>query len=410
MGLMDKALAAVGLQRKSSLQWANGRAASSIGDAGEIVTATSAMALSAVWGCANLISGTISSLPLQVYRTGPDGARQIDRQSPLYALLHDSPNYEQTSLDFWDFLGLSIELHGNGYARKVRGAGGRIVALMPIKPENMAVRRLADGRLEYRWREDSKSFIGNEDDVMHVRGPGGDPLGGLSTLAFARNSFSAAQAADRTAASMFRNQLRPSGVVKFKEWLTLEQRTIAEGKIEDKYLGAMNAGRPFIAEGGMEYQPLAITPEDAQMLETRQFSIAEICRFFGVPPVMIGHADNGAGWPSSVEAQMQIFYQLTLRRRLVRIERALIKQLLTPEERAAGATIEFNIEGLLRGDSAGRAAFYGQGLGAGWLTINEVRGKENLPKVAGGDTPRMQMQNVPITEAGSAAGTGAGAE
>ena len=199
---------------------------------------------------------------------------------------------------------------------------------------------------------------------------------------------------------MFRNGLRPSGVITFKEWLSPEQRATAHEGIQSKYLGAINAGRPFIAEGGMEYRQLSITPEDAQMLETRQFSVAEICRFFGVPPVMIGHADNGAGWPSSVEAQMQMFYQLTLRRRLVRIEKAMSKQLLSVDDRARGVRIEFNLEGLLRGDSAARSAFYGAGLTSGWLTINEVRGKENLPRVDGGDVPRMQMQNVPLTEAG----------
>lgn len=404
MGLMQKALAAFGLQRKSAMVWANGSTGGGAGDAGEVVTQTSAMALSAVWACTNLINGQISTLPLQVYRRSADGVATVDRAHPLYDVIHDNPNLEQTTVDFLDFLSGSIELQGNGYARKEFGAGGRVIALRPIKPDGMAVRRLSTGALEYRWSENGKSQIGSEEEILHVRGPGGDPLGGMSTLSFARNSFSAAQAAERAAAGMFRNGLRPSGVIKFKEWLTPEQRSIAHDSIQEKYLGAMNAGRPFIVEGGMEYQHLAISPEDAQMLETRQFSVAEICRFFGVPPVMIGHADNGAGWPSSVEAQMQMFYQLTLRRRLVRIEKAMTKQLLSPADRSQGVKIEFNLEGLLRGDSAARAAFYGAGLKDGWLTINHVRGKENLPPVAGGDVPRMQMQNVPITEAGTGAG------
>ena len=402
MSLIQKALGAFGLQRKSiGITWADGRNHGTPGIAGEFVTAESAMGLSAVWACANLISGTISSLPLQVYRTRADGTRQVDRAHPLYPVLHDSPNFDQTALDFWDYVNLAIELRGNGMARKLRGADGRIIALRPIRPDLVSVRRLLNGPLEYRWTEDNRSFVANEDEMFHIRGPGGDPLGGMSTLAFARNSFSAAQAADMAAASMFRNGLRPSGVVRFKEWLTAEQAARAEAMLSDTLMGAINAGRPFIAEGGMEYQHLSISPEDAQMLQTRQFSIEEICRFFGVPPVMIGHAGASTAWPTSVEQQIILFLQFTLRRRLKRIEMAIAKQLLTPADRAQGVVVEFNIEGLLRGDSVGRAAFYGAGLTSGWLTINEVRGRENLPRVDGGDTPRMQMQNVPITQAGA---------
>lgn len=401
MGVIDRALSAFGLQRKSAtLEWTDGRGQGMAGDAGELVSPQSALGLSAVWACANLISGTISSLPLQVFITRPDGTREQNKAHPLYPVLHDSPNFDQTALDFWDYINLSVELWGNGYARKVRGEGGRIIALRPIKPDAIVVRRLPSGPLEYRWTEEGQSFVANEQDVLHIRGPGGDPLGGMSTLTFARNSFSAAQAADRAASGMFRNGLRPSGVIKFNEWLTAEQRELAEKRLTEKYLGAMNAGRPFIAEGGMEYQHLSISPEDAQMLETRQFSIEEVCRFFGVPPVLIGHAGASTAWPTSVEQQIIMFVQFTLRRRLKRIEQAIQKQLLTPAERARGVVVEWNIEGLLRGDSAARASFYGAGLNAGWLTINEVRKRENLPAVTGGETPRMQMQNVPITQAG----------
>jgi HK97 family phage portal protein len=402
MAAIDKALAVFGLQRKSSaVEWTDGRGQGAIGDAGEVVTPRSAMSMSAVWACSNLISGTISSLPLQVFTAQPDGTRTQNKGHPLYSVLHDSPNFDQTALDFWDYINLSIELWGNGYARKIRGNDGRIISLRPIKPDSITVRRLPAGPLEYRWTEDARSYVETEEEVLHIRGPGGDPLGGMSTLTFARNSFSAAQAAERAAAGMFRNGLRPSGVIKFKEWLTPEQRAIAHASVAEKYLGAVNSGRPFIAEGGMEYQHLTISPEDAQMLETRQFSIEEVCRFFGVPPVLIGHAGASTAWPTSVEQQQIMFIQFTLRRRLKRIEQAIQKQLLSAEDRARGVVVEWNIEGLLRGDSAARAAFYGAGLQAGWLTINEVRRRENMPAVAGGETPRMQMQNVPITQAGT---------
>ena len=372
--------------------------ADSIGGAGEIVTENNVLALSAVWACVNLISGTISSLPLMVYRTSPDGSRSVATNHPLYALLHDSPNFDQTALDFWDFMAASVELWGNAYARINRSAG-EVRVLSPILPALMSVRKLPNGELQYRWTEDGKANIAPEKEILHIRGFGGNPLGGASTLYFGRRVFGLAQAAERSAGAVFQNGLRPSGVLKFENWLTEEQRELAERKLAAK-IGSGNAGRPIVLEGGTEWQQLTITPEDAQMLESRSFSVEEICRFFGVPPHMVGHTTKTTSWGSGIEQQTLAFQKFTLRRRLKRIEQALMKQLLTPEDRAAGVVIEFNQEGLLRGDTAGRAKFYQQMTAIGAMTINEVRALENYPPVEGGNVPRMQMQNVPITEAG----------
>lgn len=371
-------------------------------DAGEIVTEGSSLALSAVWSCANLISGTISSLPFQVYRARQDGYREAFTAHPLYRVLHESPNYDQTAVDFWDYMSMSVDLFGNAYADIVRNRDGQVVALRPVKPDTMSVTRTESGPLRYRWSKDGRQYDRLDRDVLHIRGPGGDPLGGMSVLTFGRQAFSSAIAADRAAASMFRNGMKPSVSIAFKEWLTPEQRQVTDERLEQKYMGAMNSGRPFIAEGGMELTPISISPEDAQMLETRNFSVEEICRFFGVPPVMIGHPGGATAWPTSVEQQVLMFQKFTLRRRLKRIEQAVMMQLLSAEDRARGISVDFNLEGLLRGDSAARASFYQTMTQIGGMTINEVRRLENLPPVAGGDEVRLQMQNVPIAEAGNA--------
>ncbi|MDO5621926.1 MAG: phage portal protein [Paracoccus sp. (in: a-proteobacteria)] len=367
------------------------------GDAGPSVTADSSLAVAAVWGCVNLISGTISSLPLQVYQDEGGGKRRFRRDLNLYSVLHDSPNADQTALDFWDFVTMSLELWGNAFAR-IERLGGQIVGLVPVWPNRMQVRRASDGVLRYRWTADGRQYDLPDTDMLHVRGPGGDPLGGMSTLAFARRTFSMAMAADESASGFFRNGMRPSGVLKFADWLSDENRQIAREYMLAEFMGAANNGRPFIAEGGVEWQSLIVPPADAQMLETRSFSIEEICRFFGVPPILIQHYSKATSWPTGVEQQVLIFQKFTLRRRLKRFEQAMEKQLLTLAERQAGVRIEFNLEGLLRGDSAGRAAFYKSALNDGWMTINEVRAKENLAPVDGGDVPRIQKQNVPISD------------
>ncbi|KTQ96868.1 portal protein [Aureimonas ureilytica] len=368
------------------------------GDAGEIVTGDAVLGLSAVWACTNLLAGTIASLPLMVYRRAGD-EREVARDHPLYRVLHDSPNYDQTAVDFWEFVCASLELWGNAYAR-VERSGGRVTGLLPVSPNLITVRRLENGSLEYRWSDDGRAYVETDQTMLHIRGFGGNPLGGMSTLHFGRNTFSLARAIDKSAGSTFKNGLRPSGVLTFSDWLSPEQRAIAEETLLKKFAGAMNSGRPFILEGGTKWENLTINPDDAQMLQSRGFSVEEICRFFGVPPHMIGHTEKSTSWGTGLEQQTLGFQKFTLRRRLKRIEQACEKQLLTPQDRAAGVTIEFNLEGLLRADSSGRARFYQQMTAIGAMTINEVRKLENLPPVEGGDVPRMQMQNVPITEAG----------
>lgn len=360
--------------------------------------ARSVLGLSAVWACINLLAGTQASLPLMVYRTAPDGTRTIARDHPLYRVLHDNPNALQTAVDFWEFMTASLELWGNCYARKVWSAG-EVKGLIPIMPQLPSVTRGNNGLLRYRWSEDGKSFDLTSDDVLHIRGFGGNPLGGMSTLAFGARTFGIALAADKAAGATFKSGMRPSGTLSTDANVTLtkDQRDEFDTYLQERFQGALNAGRPLLLDRGMKWTQLTINPEDAQMLESRNFSVEEVARFFGVPPHMIGHTANSTSWGSGLEQQTLGFQKFTLRRRLKRIEQALEKQLLSADDRAAGVVIEFSLEGLLRGDSAGRSAFYQSGLSNGWMTINEVRALENLPPIEGGNVPRMQSQNIPIT-------------
>ena len=367
---------------------------------GETVNAQTALSLSAVWACVNLLAGTIASLPIVVYRTDTNGNRRVAKDHWAYRLLHDSPNADQTAVDFWEGAFASLELKGNAVADIEWSADRkRVIALTPIAWDALTVTRdPADGTLMYRWADQ----VRRQDGVLHIRGFGGAPEGGLSTLAFARHAFGLSMAIDKAAGQMFANGVRPSGLLKFDKWLTDEQASIAESRMQEKFIGTMNAGKPMVLEGGVTWQQLTINPEDAQMLQSRGFSIEECCRFFGVPPFMIGHNEKSSGYPTSLEAQVLTFQKFALRRRLKRAEQAMEQQLLTAADRAAGVSIEYNLEGLLRGDSAARSAFYASALANGWMTINEVRALENLLPVTGGDVPRMQMQNVPITQGVSA--------
>ncbi len=365
--------------------------------AGVCVNDQAAMGVSAFFACVRLLASSIGSLPLPVYRRGNDGVAKPAPETPLYRVLHDSPNADQTPVDYVEFMVISLLMRGNHYARKLK-EGARLIGLEPVRPDIVSVRRASNGSLRYRWTWDGVSYDLGEEEVFHVRGFGGGPTGGLSVISHARESLGIAIAADRAAASMFANGLRPSGQIVFDKFLSPEERAIARGELADQFVGAANSGRPFMFEGGAKFEAFTMNADDAQLLESRGWSVEEICRWFGVPPFMIGHNEKTTSWGTGIEQMLLGFQKFTLNPYLRRIEQSIRKQLLSPAERAQGLFAEFNLEGLLRADSQGRARFYETMTRIGAMTRNEVRAKENLPPVDGGDVITIQSQNVPLEQ------------
>lgn len=308
-----------------------------------------------------------------------------------------------------EFMLLISKKNGNAYAEIVRNGAGNITALLPVlNPGGVAVRRLSDGDKQYNWTADGVAKVRRQADMLHIRGMGGDGLKGASTLSVCARTFSAATTTDTLARKVFENGVMPSGFLETDKPLSGEQRAVLEKLLQDKFVGAINAGRPMLLDNGLKWQSLSINPEDAQLLESRKFSGEEICRIFGVPPGMVGYGDKASNWGTGKEVDVLGFEKFTLRKRLRRFERALTKQLLTRAERQSGAYIKFNIEGLLRGDSAGRASFYQIMVRLGVLTRNEARRLENLPPIEGGDVPIVQMQDIPLAQAVSGSDGGNG--
>lgn len=358
-----------------------------------------AAGLSATYACVSLLAGTIASLPLLVYRNIGE-RREIAYDHALYYVLHESPNFDQDAFEFWEYMEAAILLQGNAYAEvNYKANGGGVHSLTPIRPDRVRARRLSDGNIEYEVIETVGSRKLQQRQMLHIRGPLGDALSGSSALAVCRSTFASAAAIDQAAREMFSNGVRPSGILSTDRTLTPDQHTFLSELLEKKYQGAMNAGRPMVLDNGMSWVPLTVNPADAQMLESRRFGVEEICRVFGVPPHMIGHSEKSTSWGTGLEQQTLGFVKFTLRPRIKRIELALEKQLLTPQERRAGMSIEFNLEGLLRGDSAGRAQFYEKMVRTGIMTKNECRALENLPPVEGGDVIMVQMQDQSLIDA-----------
>lgn len=366
--------------------------------AGKSVTVDSALQLSTVWACVRLISETVSTLPLRLYARRPDGSRVPAMEHPLYRLLAFSPNAEMTPARFLLQLVASLCLRGNAYIEKKR-IGRRVVALVPLLPQCVTVRRLDNGRLAYTYTEDGVKRELSDDDVMHVRGFGLDGVLGMTPIHTGRDVMGAAMAAEEAAAKVFAQGLQASGFLTHEAGsLKPEQREQLRASLAS-FSGSKNAGKLMVMEAGLKYQGITMNPEAAQMLESRAFNVEEVCRWFRVPPFMVGHMDKQSSWASSVEGQNLHFLTNTLRPLLENIEQEITRCLLNPVE-AMTYFPKFSVEGLLRADSRGRAEYYNAALRNGWTNRNEVRALEDLPPIEGGDVFTVEANLLPLDKLG----------
>lgn len=370
--------------------------------AGKPVSVDSALQLSTAWACIRLISQTWGTLPVEVrIWNEAKQASEPTRSHPLYTLLHDAPNYDMSAVEFWSAMGVALLTWGNAYAEIERGYGNRVVALTPLDPCRVTVYRAKSGAIEYGYVDDrgNRREIG-EQDILHVKGVSRDGLIGLSPIAQARHTLGLALAADEAAGKIFANGMRIPGHYMAPAYLTPTQRKDAEKMLEG-YRGAANSGRSPLLEGGWKFESATIPPQEAELLATREFSVEEIARWYGVPAFMIGHTAKSTSWGSGLEQQMLAFHTLTLRPILKNAEQAIRRRLLAPEERGL-VDIDFNVEGLLRADSAGRASFLQTMVSAGIMTPNEARRREGLPAMPGGDNLITQSNQMPLNALGQA--------
>ncbi|MDU4943828.1 MAG: phage portal protein [Mixta calida] len=360
---------------------------------GKVVSADKAIHLSAVWACVRLLSESVSTLPLKIYARQPDGSRKPATDHPAYQVLCRRPNLEMTPSRFMLMLVASICLRGNAFVEK-KMIGNRLVSLVPLLPQNMVVKRLDNGSLEYTYTESATSRVIPAKNIMHIRGFGLDGVCGMMPMMAGRDVIGSAMAVEESAAKIFENGLQSSGFLSADGALNEEQRERLRGYMA-KFIGSRNAGKIMVLEGGLKYQNVTMNPEAAQMLESRAFSIEEICRWFRVPPFMVGHADKQSSWASSVEGMNLQFLTNTLRPLLVNIEQEISRCLLDGDE---DLFAEFSVEGLLRADSAGRAAYYTTALQNGWMSRNDVRRLENMPPIEGGDIYTVQLNLTPLED------------
>jgi len=333
--------------------------------------------------CIALRSESLASVGLHLFRRGADGGRDRADTQPLYGVLHDLANPNQTAFEFRELLIRRLDLFGNAYARVERNARGQVTALWPMDRHEVEVERLASGRLRYRFTDTrGYRYALLQEEVLHVRGPSRDGVIGQSPINVARGALGLALAQADTSAALMANSLRPSGVLSFPERLTPDQHAQIRGVMAARHLGAGKAGELMIMDGGAKFERLTFTPEDAEFLESRKLANEDVARIFNVPPTAVGILDKGTY--SNVEQEGRALVQNCLGPLSVRVESAMARCLLTEAGRRT-YYIEHDLSGLLRGDVHARFEAYRIGREIGALSPNDVRRRENEPPIVGGD-------------------------
>ena len=379
---------------------------------GKPVNEHTAMQMTAVYSCVRILSETLAGLPLHVYKYNDSGGKEKYLKHPLYKLLHDEPNPEMTSFAFRETLMSHLLLWGNAYAQIIRNAKGEVISLYPLMPNKMTVDRDANGRLFYLYQRSSEDVpsLGKDNqvylapaDVLHIPGLGFDGLVGYSPIAMAKNAVGLAIATEEYGAKFFANGAAPGGVLEHPG--TIKDPQKVKESWNAAYQGSANSHRVAVLEEGMKYQPIGISPEQAQFLETRKFQINEIARIFRVPPHMLADLEKSSF--SNIEQQSLEFVKYTLDPWVVRWEQSMCRALLSDSEKPT-VFIKFNVDGLLRGDYESRMSGYATARQNGWMSANDIRELENLDRIPaelGGDLYLINGAMTKLQDAGAFANT-----
>jgi HK97 family phage portal protein len=345
---------------------------------GEPVSLERAVALTAIWACVNLIAGSIASMPLLLYRrVDEDRERAVDH--PLYDVLKVRPNPVQSVVAFWEAIVTALLLRGNSFAMLTRDDDGRVRALWYVNPDRVHTEVLKTGRLRYKVFTGGTTQTVDAAGMLHIAGPmSDDGYNGRSVITTFRETLGLGLALERYGAEFFGNAATPNGTLTTSARLSTPAREHLSAALEEAHGTRGRRHRTMILEEGLKFEPIGVSHEDSQFVESRRFTTEEIARVFGVPPHMIGGDIKGSMTYSNSETRALDFLKFCLGPWLARIESAVNFACISPLERRQ-MYCEFLPDALLAVDTAGRYTAYKTGLEAGFLTLDEVRRKENLP-------------------------------
>ena len=350
------------------------------------VTESTAMRVAAVYACVEKIC-VIASLPKHIYQRTANGAERIDHD--YWQFLNTQPNSNWTAASMWERTLASMLLRGDGIIQIQRKTKtGRVLGLKPYLWENVNILRDYSGTISYRvvdpYTREQKILL--PDEVLHIPGFGFNGWHGMSVIQYAAfNGVGIALAANQYSSEFFANGVNPDIVLATDQNLNDKQLKDLKDQIENKHTGLGNRHKPLILQGGLKAQQISLSSEDAQLLETREFQVIDICCAFGVPPQLIGAKEAVSGWSGSSLEQINIYFaKYTLKGHIARIEQELNRKLFPGN---SSVFVKINTDAFLEGDSKAQAEYFSKALGGsgsqGFMAINEVRKLKNLPVLEG---------------------------
>jgi HK97 family phage portal protein len=365
---------------------------------GVTVTEETALSATAVWAGVRIISETMAMLPLELYERVDDRSKKQARNIGLWKVIHDEPNPEQTSFEFREMQQGFLLLWGNCYAQKITNGRGEVSELWPLVPWRVTPMRTPNDVLFYRV-----TLPGNQggtkdlsaDDVLHIKGFSSSGILGDNVVEKFRNSIGLSLAAEEFGGRFFGNGLTASGGLEFPGKLGPEGRKNVRESFTEAHGGVGKAHRLMILEEGMKWFQMTVDPEKAQALQTRKFQVTEVSRILRLPPHLLYDLERSTN--NNIEHQGQEFVTYTMQPWLTRWEHRLNRSLLLPSQRQKYFT-QFEVRGLLRGDSTARSAFYQAMFNMGAYSPNDILNHEGEQPVEGGDQRFVQLNLTPLDQ------------
>ena len=354
---------------------------------GIAITEDSAMRLSAVFGAVRVISETIASLPWMV-KQDFEGSTRNAAAHPINQLIH-SPNGMMTDFNFRESCQAHLCLHGNAYIAIKRNEAGQPVSLIPVHPDRVKVKVYKDEKF-YTIDDGKETF--DDTEMIHIVGLSFDGIVGKSVIEAARESIGLGLAADQFGGSFFGNGANVNTVLTHPGRLSDDAYKRLMASWQRRYAGLDNAHKTAILEEGMNLQKVSISPSESQFLETRQFGVVDIARFFRIPLAYLGSLENSST-RANIEEQGIQFQRNTILPWVKRWEAEFNRKLFP---NGNDYYIRFNMDGLLRGDISSRYSSYATARQWGWLSVNDIRKFEGLDNIDNGDTYLQPLNMVDV--------------
>lgn len=359
---------------------------------GAAVNESTSLKVTAYLACVKIISETVASLPLLMYRKDRNGSRARAPDHSLYSILHDIGNEEMTAYVLRETIQGHAANWGNGYAHIERNGFGDIIGLWPLLPDRTRVERNRETRkLQYRTRINGDPYILKFEDVLHIPGFGFDGLMGYNPVLLAKEAIGLALATEEFGARFFGDGANPSGIIEYPNKLKKEGVDAFREDAKANYAGLGKSHHLMVLEEGLKFHQTTIPPEVAQFLLTRTFQIQEMARIFRVPLHMLAELSKATF--SNIEHQGIEFVVHTLRPWLIRWEQAIKMKLISPADRKRGFYAEHLVDGLLRGDIASRSTALATQRQNGIISADEWRAIENMNPLENKDEGEAYLVN-----------------